>query len=78
MATNTLGQKMPATILIQLRPDAPGGVALGGGKDLQPGDTADVPYAVAIRLLNSGKATRVKSAPDVLHTRAGEASSKKK
>jgi hypothetical protein len=76
MATNTLGQKMPETLKIQIRPDSPTGVAIGGGKNLAPGDVADVPFSVAIRLLNSGRATRVKPAPDELQTR--EPAGKKK
>jgi hypothetical protein len=69
MATDTMGKKMPDTIKIQIRPDSPTGVSIGGGKDLAPGEVADVPFSVAIRLLNSGRATRVKSAPDDLQTR---------
>ena len=56
---NAIGQRMPKSIRIRLREDQSGGVCIGGGVDLEPGDEADVPAAIAYQLIGCGRADRV-------------------
>lgn len=57
MSIDSQGRRSPDTLRITIRPDAVGGISLGHGRDLMPGETGDVPYAIAIGALAAGRAT---------------------
>jgi hypothetical protein len=61
-AINSFGKPEPA-IRIKLRDDSPSSIVLEGGLELNPGEEADVEHGLAIRLLNTGRATRIVADP---------------
>lgn len=55
---SNIGKPRPP-IRIRLREDSPCGIALDSTTDLLPGEVADVEFNLAMRLINTGRATRV-------------------
>jgi len=62
---DTHGREVPEGVLVTIREDAPAGITLEGGRTVAPGETAEVPHAIARRLLATGRAVIVTDAEDV-------------
>lgn len=63
---DTLNQSVAeGGLWVTLRADSAGGVSLGGNASIEPGETKKLPAAIALRLLQSGRAVRAEPAKAV-------------